>query len=90
MGNSPTNRVLDFLIENDRTSWTMMEIFKNEKIGYATLKYLIPEMIKNELIIIDNQVGKAKLLKINKENSIVSAIINLYCEINKKYIQSKI
>ena len=46
MGKSPNNKVLNFLIENDRESWSMNEISEQGNIGYSTLKLLLPKMLK--------------------------------------------
>jgi hypothetical protein len=87
LGDTPTNKILDFLIENDREHWTMVEIRDNAKVGYSTLKLIIPKMIKKKLIIVDKKVGKSNLLKINKKNLVVQKIYDLYNTINKQEIK---
>lgn len=88
MGANPINKTLDFLIENERDSWTMAEISKNAGVGYSTLKLVLPKLLKNELIFIDKQIGKLKLYKINKENKIVSKLYLLHNTINKESISN--
>jgi len=92
MGDSPINRVLDFLIENDRESWTMVEIRDNANVGYSTLKIILPKMLKNDLIFIKKSVGKSKLYMINKENQVIKRVYSLYNTINevetKKFINA--
>lgn len=87
MGDTPINRVLDFLIENDRDSWTMVEIRDNANVGYSTLKLIVPHLIKNNLIIVKKTVGKSKLLMINKENLIIKKVYSLYNVINETEIK---
>lgn len=87
MGDNPSNRVLDFLIENDRDSWTMIEIRDGARVGYSTLKQLIPKLKKSKLIIVKKKVGKSELLIINKNNSIVKRIYELYNTINESEIK---
>jgi len=87
MGDSPINKVLDFLIENDRESWSMNEISENANVGYSTLKLVLPKMAKNDLIIVKKKIGKIKLYTINKSSSIVKMIYELYKEVNKKEIE---
>jgi len=82
LGDSPTNKVLDFLIENDRTSWSMNEIRDNANVGYSTLKLILPIMLKNDLIEVDKKIGKIKLYVIKKDGKIVKKIYELYNEIN--------
>ena len=36
MGDSPINKVIDFLIENDRESWSMNEISENASPLYES------------------------------------------------------
>ena len=83
MGDNPTARILDFLIENDRDSWTMVEIRDGAKVGYSTLKIILPQMLKNKLIIVKKTVGKSRLFTINKENPIIKKVYELYNTINK-------
>jgi len=85
MGNSPINRVLNFLIENDRESWNMNEISENAKVGYSTLKLLIPKLLKYDLIIIHKEIGRIKLYKIGT-CLIVKKIRELYNQINKQVL----
>ena len=89
MGDSPINKVIDFLIENDRESWSMNEISENANVGYSTLKLLLPKMIKDDMISITKEIGKIKLYTINKKSSIIKKIYNLYHEINKFTITKK-
>ncbi|MBU3897083.1 MAG: hypothetical protein KJ697_04090 [Nanoarchaeota archaeon] len=82
MGDSPINKVIDFLIENDRESWSMIEICKNANVGYSTLKLILPQLLKYDLIIIKKTVGKINFYQINKESIIVKRIYSLYEETN--------
>ena len=82
MGESPRIKVLDFLIENGRTRWSLSEL-REARVGYSTLKILMPELLKLGIVKIDDVYGKLKLYKINKENPLVSSIIKLYNQINR-------
>lgn len=87
MGASPINRILDFLIENERESWSMIEISKNAGVGYATLKLILPRLLKNGLITIKKQIGKIKLYSINKENPVAKKLFGLHEEIAIKEME---
>lgn len=78
MGASPINKVLDFLIENDRASWSMNEISENANAGYSTLKILLPKMLKNNLLLVDKQIGKIKLYRINRNNEVIKRVCSIY------------
>lgn len=82
MGNTPLNRVLDFLIENDRESWTMFEISKNAKVGYSTLKIILPKLLEQGLVIVPRKIGMSKLYTMDKESPITNKIYSLYKAIN--------
>ncbi|MCK4239690.1 MAG: hypothetical protein KAX33_11240 [Candidatus Lokiarchaeota archaeon] len=75
LGDSPQVKVLDFLIDNHRCGWTLVEIKKETKTGYATLKYLLPKMLKKKLVVIEKKVGKSKLYKINLENEAIKHLM---------------
>lgn len=88
MGANPVNRVLDFMIENERDSWAITEISKFAKVGYSTLKVLLPKMQSNGLLKITKKVGKLKLYTINKDNPVVKKIYNLHNQINLQTIET--
>lgn len=87
MGASPINKVLGFLIENERASWSMNEISENANVGYSTLKIVLPKMLKNKLLFVDKRIGKIKLYKINKENEIIKFIVSIYKTIEKRELR---
>ncbi len=87
MGDNPTTRVIDFLIENDRDIWTMVEMRDGAEVGYSTLKVILPKMLKNNLIIVKKTVGKSRLFAINRENFIIKKMYELYNIINKVEIK---
>jgi len=81
MGANPTNRIIDFLIENKRDSWSMIEIRDGANVSYATLKTILPKMQKIGLLKITRQIGKSKLYTIDEDNPIVKKIMLLHKEI---------
>ena len=85
---SPQIKILDFLIENLRESWTLVEIRDNTKTGYATLKYLLPKMLKDNLVVISKKVSKSNLYKINKDNPAIKHLIQFDWELVKQYADS--
>ena len=89
MGNSPRMKVIDFLIENDRTSWDLSEL-RQSKIGYSTLKKLMPQLLKLKLVYIEKEVGKMKFYKINNNSTIINKLYALYNEINNELVKEKI
>ena len=75
LGDSPQIKVLDFLISFHAFDYSLTEIFKNTKVSYATLKYLLPKMLKKKLVIITKKVGKANLYKLNLNNKAIKHLM---------------
>lgn len=89
LGNNPTVRVLDFLIENDRESWSLQEISRNARVGYSTLKIIIPSMHKQGIITPKRKIGKINLYGMNNKDKIVRKLYEVYNEINMKSVVAK-
>ena len=75
LGKTPQIKVLDFLMDNVLSSYTLFEIKNETDTGYATLKYLLPKMLKDKLVIIDKKVSKANLYKLNTENKAIQHLM---------------
>lgn len=84
MGKSPVNRILSFLVVYDQFDYSITDIAKNAKVGYATLMRIWKNLEKNKIIKMSRVVGKAKMYKINKENPVVQHFIKMYWEITNK------
>ncbi len=89
LGDSPQIKVLDCLIGGHMFTWTLRDIEDTSGVSYATLKYLLPKMLKKKLVIIEKKVGKAKLYKLNLKNPAIKHLIafdwKLVKEQAKKY-----
>ena len=88
-GDSPVNRVLDFLIVFDKFDYSMMDIATKAGVGYSTLKGLTKELIKKGLIIQSRISGKSKMYKLNKENPLMKKFIEFYWDITKGAVQKE-
>jgi len=84
MGNSPINRVLDFLIVYDQFDYSLTDIAKNAKVGYATLMRIWGALEKNKIVLLSRLVGRAKMYKLNKSNPAVQHFIKMYWEITNR------
>lgn len=84
MGDTPINRVLDFLVVYDQFDYSITDIAKNAKVGYATLMRIWKNLEKSKIVKMSRVVGKAKMYKINKENPAVQHFIKMYWEITNK------
>lgn len=77
MGDSPTIRVLDYLLTERDLDFSITDIAKNSGIGRATLYRIWNDLIKNKIIAPTRIIGKAKLYKLNKDNLIIKKLIEI-------------
>jgi hypothetical protein len=74
-GNSPTNKVLDFLISYQAFDYPLTEISKNSGVAYSTLQIIWPFFIKNNLGTNTRRVGKSNLFKLNTSHPAIKQAI---------------
>ncbi|MBI2546025.1 hypothetical protein HYV81_02485 [Candidatus Woesearchaeota archaeon] len=77
MGDSPTIRVLDYLLTERGLDFSISDMARNAKIGRATLYRIWDDLLKNAIIIPTRTIGKAKLFKLNKESLKVKKLIEI-------------
>src|SRR3989344_5906186 len=77
MGDSPTIRVLDYLLTERELDFSITDIAKNAGIGRSTLYRIWDYLIKNKIIVPTRIIGKAKLYKLNKDNIIIKKLIDI-------------
>ena len=78
MGDSPTIRVIDYLLTERGLDFSITDIAENAGIGRATLYRIWDSLIKNNIIIHTRDIGKARLFKLNIENSKIKKLIEIY------------
>ncbi|MEK6974127.1 MAG: hypothetical protein AABW41_02745 [Nanoarchaeota archaeon] len=77
MGDSPTIRILDYLLTEGDLDFSITDMAKNSGIGRATLYRIWDNLIKNRIIVSTRIIGKAKLYKLNKENIVIKKLIEI-------------
>lgn len=77
MGDSPTIRVLDYLLTERDLDFSITDMAKNSSIGRSTLYRIWDDLIKNKIILPTRLIGKAKLYKLNKDNVIIKKLIEI-------------
>ena len=77
IGDSPSVRVLDYLLSERDLDFSITDIAKNASIGRATLYRMWDSLIRNKIIIHTRIIGKAKLFKLNKENPKIKKLIEI-------------
>jgi len=77
MGNSPTIRVMDYLLTERDLDFSITDIAKNSGIGRTTLYRIWDGLVKNKIIIPTRTIGKAKLYKLNVGNDKIKNLIEI-------------
>jgi len=77
MGDSPTVRVLDYLLTERDLDFSITDMAKNAGIGRSTLYRIWENIVKNKIIIPTRVIGKAKLFKLNKDNKKIQKLIEI-------------
>jgi len=76
-GDSPTIRVLDFLLTERELDFSISDMARNAGIGRATLYRIWNELIINQIIIFTRTIGKSKLYKLNVQNPKIKKLIEI-------------
>ncbi|MEK6942983.1 MAG: hypothetical protein AABX00_02895 [Nanoarchaeota archaeon] len=77
MGESPTIKVLDYLLTERELDFSITDMANNSKIGRATLYRIWNSLIENEIIKPTRTIGKAKLFKLNVNNPKIKKLIEI-------------
>ena len=76
-GDSPTIRVLDFLLTERELDFSISDMARNAGIGRATLYRIWEQLIKNGIIIPTRTIGKSELYKLNAQNPKIQKLIQI-------------
>ena len=71
-GETPTLKVLDFLIVNEDFDYSMTDIAEQSEVGYSTLKIFWNKLEKERIVTNTRTVGKAKMYKCNAWSRIIN------------------
>ena len=78
MGDSPTVRILDYLLTERELDFSITDMAKNAGIGRATLYRIFDSLLQNMIIVPTREIGKAKLFKLNIANPKIKKLIEIY------------
>lgn len=77
MGDSPTIRILDYLLTERDLDFSITDMARNAGIGRTTLYRIWHNLTRNKIIIPTRVIGKAKLYKLNKENFKIKKLMEI-------------
>ena len=94
MGESPTIKILDYLLTERELDFSITDMAENSGIGRATLYRIWDSLIKNKIIVHTRIIGKAKLFRLNMDNLKIKKLIEIHdmliLEEIKKHQQIKV
>ena len=87
-GDTPQLRVLDFLIDNHFFDFPLTEIARESNVSYNSLKALLPQFVKNEIVLKTRRIGKSDYYKLNLDNPFVKNMMKLDWMLVEKSIEN--
>lgn len=79
-GDTAQNRVLQFLIVNKGSEYTLKDIARHTHVGYRTFYRFIHEFVDLGILQVSRKVGATKLFRLNEESPIVKSLERLALE----------
>lgn len=86
VGDSPTMRIMQYLIEGRDFDYTLTDLI-NAGVSWGTLHTVFPKLIEHGIVVKVREVGRAKLYKINKDNIVAQKMIELYDSLIQKSLE---
>ena len=78
IGDNPTTRILEFLMEGKDFDYSLTDIANNSGVSWRTVHRIFPKFIKNNIVVKTRMIGRAQLYKINDKNESVKKLIELF------------
>lgn len=78
VGDSPTMRILQFMIEGRHFDYMLTDLAKNAGVSWGTLNEIFPKLVDYNIIKKVRKIGRATLYTINRENDTAKNLIGLY------------
>ena len=83
-GDTPTNKVLDFLTVFDKFDYSIADIAEHAHVGYSTLKILIKGLEKRKVVTETRISGRNKMYKLNRNNPVVERFVSFYWDVTNQ------
>lgn len=78
IGNSPTARVIEYLIECEGLDFSLTDIADGANVGWTSLHRIWSGLESAKLVKFTRNVGNAKLFTLNTDNPIAKSLIELF------------
>lgn len=86
-GDTPYIRVIDFLMENDISDFSLQDICDHLGLARNTVSKVIETLLAMKIVKYTREVGRAKMIRINRENVVVQQLIELDFKLSKHYAE---
>jgi len=96
LGDTPKIRVLEYLLEGRELDHSIGDIAEGAGINRVTLFRMWDNVLKSKIVVHTRDIGNAKLYKLNRDNSQVKVLMDLFDKIinvdfqEEKQIKKKI
>lgn len=86
-GDTPTNRLWDFLILSRRLfDYSMTDVSEATGIAWNTLKELFPHFVKDKIAIETRKIGRATMYRLNEKHPKAVFMIEIHKAISMVFI----
>ncbi len=77
LGRSPKMKILDYLLDFPTNDFTKKEIIETLGMSKQTFYKYFGDLEEVGIVKVNRTIGKAKLYKVNRENTIVRDLVNM-------------
>ena len=81
LGDTPMNRVLDYLLGEIGYDFTLKEIAEQSRVGYATVKRIWSRVMKSRVVTPTRKIGKAVLYSYDISTQQGKALRTFYLDV---------
>lgn len=74
-GETPRNRLLDFLGDHPTSDYTITEMAKKSGVSRPTIYEEIPELEETGLVVQTRKLGQSRLFKLNTDHPVVREVL---------------
>ena len=82
-GDTPMVRILNFLILGKDFDYSMTDIAEGSHVGWTSFTRAWKELERRKVVVHTRNIGRAKLFKLNMQDTTVQKLIKLHWEIIK-------
>jgi DNA-binding transcriptional ArsR family regulator len=77
IGDSPENRVIDFLMEGKGIDYSITDIAEGCEVSRPTIYKILPKLIKKGVVKTTRKIGRITLYRLDEQNEKVKALLTL-------------